>query len=162
MQVLFPDVHTRCPADNHDDEHCFKNLPKTTRRLNHHLDPNLRKLLGTAIEVVLPNKNRQHDMLFVQQLLRQMAGVERGTSATMPAWMHMIWQVYVLVDDGPLPPNKGIMDLPGDDDNPIHGVVRCKGLQQVNSVMMMLSKTFGAAGEVSRVFKWHNSTLCTA
>lgn len=53
------------------------------------------------------------------------------------------------LDDGMLPHLRGLMDLPGDDDNPVHEVVRREGLKQVDSLMMVLDKTFSAAGAVS-------------
>jgi hypothetical protein len=65
-------------------------LADTHRGLRAHMPPSLCKLLGQAIDVVLPNRSRQDDLLFVQQLLRRLCGAEEGGRE---AWTHLVWQV---------------------------------------------------------------------
>lgn len=78
------------------------NLSETPRGLQKQLNPELCKCmrLGEAVDVVLPNKSRQHDLLFVQQLLRRLCGIEGAPGApqaaggpTREAWTYLIWQV---------------------------------------------------------------------
>lgn len=76
-QVLFPN---RVIAD----------LPETRRGLSTFLNRALHPLLGAAIEVPLPNTSRKHDLLFIQQLLQQLSGVDETVKKP---WMYMIWQV---------------------------------------------------------------------
>uniref|UniRef100_A0A383WEQ2 Uncharacterized protein n=1 Tax=Tetradesmus obliquus TaxID=3088 RepID=A0A383WEQ2_TETOB len=142
LDVLFPGTE-------------LANLSETPRGLQKQLNPELCKCmrLGEAVDVVLPNKSRQHDLLFVQQLLRRLCGIEGAPGAPQAAggpireaWTYLIWQVYVFIDDGPLPPSKGLMDVPGEDESPMRAVIRSEGFKQVDSLMMVLDKTFLAAG----------------
>lgn len=83
----------------------------------------------------------------------------RHLSSWLLAMLRLTWvvnprlwmpcQVYVFIDDGPLPPSKGLMDVPGEDESPMRAVIRSEGFKQVDSLMMVLDKTFLAAGPVS-------------
>jgi hypothetical protein len=247
-------------------------LPETQQGLQRKLDKNLHNSipLGVGIDVVLPNKSRQDDLLFVQQLLRRLCGANGGDreswtyliwqvrttqhskrrtpsllflvnmplpndcasrmqfshnhctvlahsacrsclhlkrcqavncsnygvtllsgsihcqslrQATAPLFMEPMWssessakqtmnepcftlqaittnsfcilQVYVFIDDGPLPPSKGLMDVPGADLSPLRNVIRSEGFKQVDSLMMVMDfKTFDSAENVSCAKKY--------
>jgi hypothetical protein len=63
-------------------------LPDSRHTLAGAVDERLRSLLDQVVEVTLPNINRQHDLLFVNRLERQLSGVDAGTAK--PGWMSLV------------------------------------------------------------------------
>lgn len=65
----------------------IRELPSSRYQLSHKVSSELKLLLDKVIEVPLPNQNRQHDVLFMQRLLRQLSGVD---DAPKQPWMSMV------------------------------------------------------------------------
>jgi hypothetical protein len=71
-------------------------LPDSRNSLADAVDKKFRVLLDSVIEVPLPGISRQHDLLFLQRLLRQLSGVDIDQNTPRPAWMALVRAHYSL------------------------------------------------------------------
>jgi hypothetical protein len=90
-------------SDDDEDERAQRSLrkqimalPDSRYALADAMDKKLRGLLDSVIEVPLPGISRQHDLLFLQRLLRQLSGVDIDQNTPRPAWMALVRAQYSL------------------------------------------------------------------